>query len=342
MATNPNNNVGTNAAYGGRTSPNAFNDVLAVFAGRGIVSGWACTAGTGMKVSLGADGSNRDVAIAEDNAGNKTTIDNRNSQALEVSIAAAPASQSRIDAIVVYVNNPPQGTAVDTDNPGAIGVLDVQGTTASTPVAPNDSAIRTAITADGASGSTAYYVVLAYVTVVNGTTQITNNMITAGTSAVLKQSAQTIADGSITTAKLANSSVTNAKLDITWTNINDLYYKTGDTVSETFTSTVLSFQGYLTSGNADLVITIPLAKRLDNITSATINSLTCNGRCQGSYLTGLDGAGADIVSLATSVTATISKQTNSIGVLFRKTGGWGGTNNSTASLTPYSYSITLS
>lgn len=213
MATNPNNNVGTNAAYGGRTSPNAFNDVLAVFAGRGIVSGWACTAGTGMKVSLGADGSNRDVAIAEDNAGNKTTINNRNSQALEVTIAAAPASQSRIDAIVVYVNNPPQGTAVDTDNPSAIGVLDVQGTTASTPVAPNDSAIRTAITADGASGSTAYYVVLAYVTVVNGTTQISSNMITAGESAVLRQSAQNIADGSITTAKLADSAVTTTKID---------------------------------------------------------------------------------------------------------------------------------
>lgn len=39
--TNPNNAVGTNGAYNGRTSVNAFNDNLAVYTSRGVISGWA-------------------------------------------------------------------------------------------------------------------------------------------------------------------------------------------------------------------------------------------------------------------------------------------------------------
>ena len=73
---NPNNAIGTNAAFGGRTSPNAFNDVLGAFKNRGILSGWVCSPNSGMSVVLGGDGINRDVAIAEDNAGNKTTVNN--------------------------------------------------------------------------------------------------------------------------------------------------------------------------------------------------------------------------------------------------------------------------
>lgn len=180
---NPNNAIGTNAAFGGRTSPNAFNDVLASFQGRGILSGWACSPDSGMTITLGGDGTTRDVAIAEDNAGNKTTVDNIPASPISLTIAAAPATQSRIDAVVVYVKNPPQGSSTETDNYGTIGILDVQGTTASTPIAPDDSDIRTAITADGASGATAYYVVLAYVTVASGTTTLTSAEIEAGPSA---------------------------------------------------------------------------------------------------------------------------------------------------------------
>lgn len=341
MATNPNNAIGTNAAYGGRTSPKAFNDVLSVFNGRGILSGWQVTPNSGMTIALGGDGDNRDVAIAEDNAGNMTTVDNITGSPISFTIAAAPASQSRIDAIVVYVNNPPQGTATATDNYGAVGILDVQGTTASTPVAPNDSAIRTAITADGASGSTAYYVVLAYITIVSGTTQISSNIITAGASAQLNQSAQTIEDGSITTTKLANRSVTNAKLGVTWNNINELYYKAGDVISETYSLAALPLNGFLTSSNQDVYVSIPMAKRLDNITSATITSLVCNGRCQGAYLTNLGGAGTNIVSVATTVETFISKATNCIVARFIRSGGWGATNNSTVSLAVGSLNITL-
>lgn len=210
--TNPNNAIGTNAAYGGRTSPNAFNDVLGAFAGRGILSGWQCSPNTGMSVVLGGDGEHRDVAIAEDNAGNKLTVDNISEEPIPITIAAAPASQSRIDAIVVYVTNPPQGTSSATDNYGTVGVLDVQGATSGSPVAPNDSDIRTAITADGQSGANAYYVVLAYVTVGTGTTDITSDMIAQGDMADLQTSLVEIADGSITGDKLTDATITGTKI----------------------------------------------------------------------------------------------------------------------------------
>lgn len=211
---NPNNSFGTNAGYSGRTSVNAFNDVLSAFNGRGILSGWECAPDSGMSVVVGGSGTSRDVAIAEDNSGNKTTINNISESPISITIASAPATNSRIDAIVVYVNNPPVSQATIQDNYDTIGVLDVQGTEASSPIAPNDSAIRTAITADGASGVNAYYVVLAYVTVASGTTDITSNMITAGPSASVN-----LQDGSVTATKLASLS------DITSTQSNNVLSK---------------------------------------------------------------------------------------------------------------------
>lgn len=212
MATNPNNAIGTNAAYGGRTSPKAFNDVLSAFDGRGILSGWQVAPNSGMAIALGGDGDNRDVAIAEDNAGNMTTVNNISGSPVSFAIAAAPASQSRIDAIVVYVNNPPQGASSVTDNYGAVGILDVQGTVAGTPAKPNDSDIRTAITADGASGATAYYVVLGYVTIPNGTTTITSNLIEQGGVVVTNIVSTDIIDGIVTTDKIASNAVNADKI----------------------------------------------------------------------------------------------------------------------------------
>lgn len=182
MSTNPNNAVGTNAAYNGRTSVKAFNDGIGAYS-RGILSGWACSPNTGMTVSLGGDGTTRDIAIAEDVAGNKITVNNISESPVSVTMSAAPSTNSRIDLIVAYVDNPPQGSATSIDNPGACGLIAVDGTAAADPVPPNDSAIRTAITADGASGATAYYVVLATITIASGTTDLTSSNIAAGPSA---------------------------------------------------------------------------------------------------------------------------------------------------------------
>ena len=195
--TNPNNAIGTNAAYGGRTSVNAANDDLATYTGAGVLSGFALSPDTGMVLNLGGVSGTRDVAVAEDAGGNRTTINNISGAPISVTIPAAPASQSRIDAVVAYVANPPQGSSTVVDNPAACGLIVVSGTASSSPSVPNDSAIRTAITADGASGSTAYYAILGTVTVASGTTNITSNMISAGT-----QVSPTLADGSVTSDKV--------------------------------------------------------------------------------------------------------------------------------------------
>lgn len=183
--TNPNDSIGTNAAYGGRTSVVAFNDIMAAFT-PGILSGWNCVPDSGLTVRLGGSNSIRDVAIAKDNAGNKTSINNIDQGSeVYVTLESAPASNSRIDVIVAYVDNPPQGNTTDADNPGTCGIIPVAGTPAETPVAPNESAIRTAISLDGASGSTAFYVVLAKITVPTGTTDLIQGYIEQGDKATL-------------------------------------------------------------------------------------------------------------------------------------------------------------
>lgn len=199
--TNPNNAVGTNAAYGGRTSVNAFNDDLTIYS-RGILSGWACSPKSGMTVQIGGNGADRDAAVAEDNAGNKTSINNISGSPIDVTIPAAPATNNRIDLIVAYADNPPSGTSTVVDNPAACGIIVVSGTAAANPTAPTNAAIRSAITADGASGSTAYYVILAQIRVGTGVTTIGSGVITQG-------------DVVISNAQLADSSVTSDKID--WT-----------------------------------------------------------------------------------------------------------------------------
>lgn len=218
--TNPNNAVGTNAAYGGRTSTNAFNDCLASYT-RGVMSGWACLPSSGLTVSLGGDGTTRDVAVAEDNAGNKTSINNISGSPISVTMSAAPGANSRIDAIVAYVDNPPQGTSTIADNYEACGIIPVTGTAAADPTAPSDGAIRSAITADGASGTTAYYVVLAYIVLTSGTTDITSDNITIGQQAELGET-----NVDLSSFGFGNYSTTETSTGFTWVDGRTIYKKT--------------------------------------------------------------------------------------------------------------------
>lgn len=193
--TNPNNAIGTNAGFGGRTSPNALNDNLAAWT-RGVISGWACSPKSGMIVQIGGSGSDRDVAVAEDNAGNKTSINNRNASPVDITLSGASSTGNRIDSIVAYVDNPAQGTSSDVDYAPACGIIAVKGTVSSNPSAPTNAQIRTAITADGANGTAAYYVVLANVTVGQGVTTIGSGAIAQGTKATLQQFMDSIATNS--------------------------------------------------------------------------------------------------------------------------------------------------
>lgn len=221
MSTNPNNAIGTNAAFGGRTSVNAFNDGIGAYS-RGVLTGWACTPSSGMTITVGGSGTVRDVAIAEDNAGNKTTINNISGSPVSLTVPAAPASNSRIDLVVAYVDNPPQGTSTITDNYEPCGIIIVSGTASASPVAPNDSAIRTAITADGAGGVTAYYAVLANILVANGTTTITSGEITAGASAKVGNNNVDYSP----VLSLSNYSQSEVNTGFTWIDGNAIYKKT--------------------------------------------------------------------------------------------------------------------
>lgn len=194
MGTNPNNLVGTNGAYGGRTSVNAFNDVLSAFTTAGVVSGWNCAPQSGMVVQLGGDSLSRDVAIAEDPFGNRTTINNREGEPVPVEISAASATTQRIDCVVAYVNSPATVQSTTLDNPEAVGIIDVKGSSSSE---PDDEAIRAAITADGGTGSTAYYVILATITVPAGATSITDSEIAQGAATMTEILANSVKSDNI-------------------------------------------------------------------------------------------------------------------------------------------------
>lgn len=194
MGTNPNNLVGTNGAYGGRTSVNAFNDVLSAFTTAGVVSGWNCAPQSGMVVQLGGDSLSRDVAIAEDPFGNRTTINNREGEPVPVEISAASATTQRIDCVVAYVNSPATVQSTTLDNPEAVGIIDVKGSASSE---PDDEAIRDAITADGGTGSTAYYVILATITVPAGATSITAGEIAQGAATMTEILANSVKSDNI-------------------------------------------------------------------------------------------------------------------------------------------------
>lgn len=178
MSTNPNNAVGTNGAFGGRTSVNALNDVLAAFNGSGILSGWKCVPSSGMTVEIGGqDNTIRDVAIAEDPYGNRTTINNISQAPISVTISPSSTSSHRYTSIVAYVNSPTNASNTSLDNPTVVGLIAVDGTATTNPTKPTDAQIRTAITTDGGTGSAAYYVKLADIYVEAGLTIITADYI---------------------------------------------------------------------------------------------------------------------------------------------------------------------
>lgn len=198
--TNPNDAVGTNAAYGSRTSVNAFNDFTQLVNGRGILSGWSVVPKTGMSVEAGGIAGTRDVAIAEDNLGNRTTINNKSNNPIEITLEAASASSNRYDAIVAYVNNPAQAADETPDAPSVCGIIAVQGGTTGV----SEAQIRTAISADGGTGSVAYYVVIATILVSAGTTTITSANISQSHIAI---SADDIGEGEITSSMINWSSM---------------------------------------------------------------------------------------------------------------------------------------
>jgi hypothetical protein len=119
-------------------------------------------------------------------------------------VPTASASFNRIDSVVAYIDTAVTPTTGVTDNTNDIlKFVVVAGTAAASPVAPNDSAIQSAI------GAGKPFMRLYNVTVPQNATN-TSGMTFSDQRTVL--SAPSIADGIVTTAKLAALSVTSAKI----------------------------------------------------------------------------------------------------------------------------------
>lgn len=182
--TNPDNIVRVRARNGGRASVYEANGWAQGFS-VGLLEGNGVTQNTSadMNVLVGGSTTKPDVLIAENAAGYKIALDVVGQQAIAIT---APATNSRISSIVAYTDDLSLGTTEDnvTGSPSSCGLIVVNGTAAVNPTAPNDTAIRSAITADGATGSQASYCVIANITVESTTTVITNSLISTNVAKI--------------------------------------------------------------------------------------------------------------------------------------------------------------
>lgn len=183
--TNPNNIVRVRARNGGRASVYEANAWCQPF-GAGILEGTGVVQNTSadMNVLVGGSATKPDVLIASNPAGYKIALDIIGQQAVAIT---APASNSRISAIVAYTDDLALASTEDnvTGSPASCGLIVVNGTAAANPSAPTDAQIRTAITNDGATGSQAAYCVIATITVASNTTVITNSLISTQKAGVV-------------------------------------------------------------------------------------------------------------------------------------------------------------
>lgn len=138
---------------------------------------------------------------------------------------------------------------------------------------------------------------------------------------------------------VANIEAINNTTAITTALADALYYKAGDTITLT-QSTTPPLNGLVTGANGSIWLALPVKKRLDNITTVTCTAFTAGIRCNGAYLGGANDY--DFLSNATASTFTIDQQTNTISISLIKSSGWGGTNNCAISAGNVNASFTLS
>lgn len=173
--TNPGNIVRVRARNGGRASVYEANGWCQSFS-MGVLEGNGVTQNTSadMNVLVGGSPSKPDVVIAQNPSGYKVALDLVGQQAVAIT---APASGSRHTVIVAYTDDLALSTTETnvTGSPSSCGLIVVNG---SNVASPSDAQIRSAITADGATGSQASYAILADINVSSNTTMITNSLIT--------------------------------------------------------------------------------------------------------------------------------------------------------------------
>lgn len=175
LMTNPNAIVRLHSRNAGRASVYEANMPYQIY-DNGLLKGAGVVPASGLNVTVGGEAANPDVVIAETPDGYKIALDLAGDATLTLT---APSSNSKIVAIVAYADDLAEESTdpTTTGSPSSCGLIAVDGTVASTPVAPTDAQIRTAITADGATGSQAPYSIIALVTIASTTTDITSTLI---------------------------------------------------------------------------------------------------------------------------------------------------------------------
>ena len=142
---------------------------------RGYLSGFACTQTTpaGMSIQIGG-GSAPDSALLVLTNG-RCVLLSTDGTPQKVTIPTAPASGSRIDAVVSYIDT--SSPSAEDETPGTpeyVHTIVVSGTASGSPTAPTDSQIVSALPA----GANAKYYRWCDVRVAQGATTITNSNIT--------------------------------------------------------------------------------------------------------------------------------------------------------------------
>lgn len=183
---------------GGKHSAAAYSELEKWAYGSCVASAtsFVVSAGTGMNLNISTG-----AGIISDTIARRIGTD-----AVETAtVPTASATYNRIDAVVAYIDTAVAPTTSVTDNTNDIlKFVVVAGTAAASPVAPNDSAIQSAI------GAGKPFMRLYNVTVPQNATN-TSGMTLTDLRVVIP--APNIADGVVTTAKIVDSAITTAKLN---------------------------------------------------------------------------------------------------------------------------------
>jgi len=176
--TNPGDTVRVRARRGGRASVYEANGWCQAFTD-GLLEGFGVVPNTiaDLNVLVGGTSARPDVVLATNPSGYRIALDLVSQQVITIT---TPATNARISSIVAYTDDLALATTESnvTGSPASCGLIVVNGAASSTPIAPSDTDIRAAITADGAAGSQASYAVIANILVTSNTTTITNSLIT--------------------------------------------------------------------------------------------------------------------------------------------------------------------
>jgi len=124
--------------------------------------------------------------------------------------------------------------------------------------------------------------------------------------------------------------VVNSNYDTEKADIETFYYKNNDTVilGSSNTSTFYITNGYISSSTTSLFFTIITPKRLDNISSITVNNLKLEARGQNGYLNSQSGFNEYVGASGYSVTTQISSL-NSITIRITKSSAFSNVSNNT-------------